>query len=70
MGFSWKRPENVPFPSVWLKFTARDVNSETLVEYRVQDLPLHRYEDAIDYMCQHFLVDEPTCKSIGNIFVI
>lgn len=40
MGLSWKRPDNVPFPQVWLKFQAKDINSDDLVNYRVQDLPL------------------------------
>lgn len=65
MSLTWRRPENIPFPSVWLKFKAKDLNSDNLVEYRVQDLPLDRYEDAIDHMCIHFLVDEPMCKSLG-----
>lgn len=65
MGLSWKRPDSVQFPQVWLKFQAKDLNSDELVNYRVQDLPLERYEDAIDHMCTHFIVDEPTSKSIG-----
>lgn len=65
MGLSWKRPDNVTFPQVWLKFKAKDLNSDDLVEYRVQDLPLERYEDAIDHMCKYFIVDEPPSKSLG-----
>lgn len=66
MSFIWKRPENVQFPSVWLRFKAKDLNSENLVEYIMQDLPTDRYEDAINHMCIHFLVDEPMCKSLGK----
>lgn len=70
MGFSWKRPEDVPFPSVWLTFKAKDLNSENLVEYRVQDLPVNRYDEAIDHMCSNFLVDEPMSKSLGKLYYI
>lgn len=62
---TWKRPENVSFPQVWLTFKAKDFNSDNLVEYRIQDLPHERYEEAIDYMCNEFLVNEPMCKSLG-----
>lgn len=63
MGFSWKRPENIPFPSVWLTFKAKDLNSDDLVEYRVQDLPEDRYDEAIEHMTTIFLPDEPMCRS-------
>lgn len=61
--FSWKRPENIPYPSVWLKFKAKDLESENLVEYRVQDLPEDRFDEAIEYMTKKFLPDEPMCRS-------
>lgn len=54
----WKRPESVPFPSVWLKFKARDVNSDNLIEYRVQDLTEDDFEVAFGHMKTHFLKDE------------
>lgn len=55
---SWKRPETVPFPSVWLRFKARDVDSDNLIEYRVQDLTEADFEAAFDHMKTHFLKDE------------
>lgn len=65
MGLSWTRPVNVTFPQVWLKFQAKDLNSDNLVNYTVEDLPLDRYDEAIDYMFTHFLVDEPRYKAMG-----
>lgn len=66
MGFSWKRPENIPFPSVWLKFKAKDLNTDDLVEYRVQDLPPERNDEAIELMTSVFLEDEPIFKATGK----
>uniref|UniRef100_A0A182QBT5 N-acetyltransferase domain-containing protein n=1 Tax=Anopheles farauti TaxID=69004 RepID=A0A182QBT5_9DIPT len=59
----WKRPENVPFPSVWHTFQAKDTDSDQLVTYRVQDLPEERYEEAIAHMMGFFVYDEPTCRA-------
>lgn len=69
MVYSWKRPEHIPFPSVWLRFKARDLNSDELVEYRVQDLPLERYDEALEYMTSMFLEDEPMFKATGESFI-
>lgn len=63
MGFSWKRPENIKFPTVWYTFEAKDLNSDNLVEYRVQDLPVERFDDAINYMTSFFIPDEPMCET-------
>ncbi|XP_052869714.1 uncharacterized protein LOC128275297 [Anopheles cruzii] len=59
----WKRPESVPYPSVWLTFQAKDTDNDRLVTYRVQDLPEDRFEDAIAHMTEHFAYDEPTCRA-------
>lgn len=65
MGYSWKRPSNIQFPSVWLTFKEKDLNSNDLVEYRVQDLPVDRFEDAIKHMTAVFVADVPMCRSKG-----
>lgn len=54
----WKRPESVPFPSVWLKFKAKDIDSDDLIEYRVQDMTETDFEVAFDHMNTYFLKDE------------
>ena len=64
---SWTRPVNVPFPNVWLRFKAKDTESDKLVEYRIQDLPEDRFEDAIQHMTDNYLVDEPIAKSLGCV---
>ncbi|XP_059619201.1 uncharacterized protein LOC132263452 [Phlebotomus argentipes] len=59
----WKRSSDVPFPSVWHRFSAKDPKSGETVQFRIQDLPEERYGEAIDMMVEHFLRDEPMCKS-------
>lgn len=66
MVFSWRRPKNIPFPSVWLTFNEKDLNSNNLVKYRVEDLPLDRFDDAIQHMTVNFLADAPWAKATGK----
>ncbi|XP_063702196.1 uncharacterized protein LOC134832183 [Culicoides brevitarsis] len=60
----WKRPENVAFPSVWLKFKAKDVNSDNLVEYRVQDMTEEDFEKGASRMKEFFVRDEVMNQSM------
>uniref|UniRef100_T1E2B1 N-acetyltransferase domain-containing protein n=1 Tax=Psorophora albipes TaxID=869069 RepID=T1E2B1_9DIPT len=62
---SWRRPVEIEHPRVWITFKARDLDSERLVNYRIQDLPLDRVQDAIGHMKRYFLHDEPMCSSVG-----
>uniref|UniRef100_U5ENP2 N-acetyltransferase domain-containing protein n=1 Tax=Corethrella appendiculata TaxID=1370023 RepID=U5ENP2_9DIPT len=64
---NWERPKNIPFPNVWLKFKAKDLNSDNLVDYIVQDLPESYYDKAMEHMQKYFLRDESICKSIDLI---
>lgn len=59
----WTRPKEVPYPSVWHSFQARDVDSDRMVNYVVQDLPEERFEEAINHMLGIFIYDEPTCNA-------
>lgn len=45
----WKRPDHIEYPKVWLTFQAKDLNSDNLVEYRIQDVPENRFEDVIKH---------------------
>lgn len=69
MSSIWRRPANLEHPQIWHTFKAKDIDSDKLVEYRVQDLPFDRYRDAIDHISGDFLKDEPFCLSkdiLGN----
>lgn len=39
--------------------------SDEVIEYRVQDLPDDRFEEALELMRTHFLPDESLCSSKG-----
>lgn len=61
---SWKRPENIAHPQVWIRFMAPDSDQNgKLVEYRVQDLPEERFADAIDFMSGYYLESSPMISS-------
>lgn len=62
----WKRPHSAEYPKVWHKFTAKDVDSDNLVEYRIEDLTESKYEASLAMMVEYFCRDEPTCAAYGT----
>ena len=58
-----KRPDKSVFPQVYHTFKAKDLNSDNIAEYRVQDLPEEYYEQTVDFMVKYFLPDEPISAS-------
>uniref|UniRef100_A0A1L8DAF7 N-acetyltransferase domain-containing protein n=1 Tax=Nyssomyia neivai TaxID=330878 RepID=A0A1L8DAF7_9DIPT len=61
----WKRPDNIPFPQVWWKFSAKDPDTGDTIDYRIEDLTEDRYEEVVDLMINRFVPDEPMCCSLG-----
>ncbi|XP_053682019.1 uncharacterized protein LOC128732724 [Sabethes cyaneus] len=59
----WTRPKQLVIPQVWDTFQAKDVDSDQLVTYRVEDLTEDRYEDAIQHFVENYLDDEPLHKN-------
>lgn len=55
----WRRPRELCFPVKYYKFVTRDKDSNKLVEYRVEDIPESRYEEACRFMVKHFVPYEP-----------
>ncbi|XP_014479685.1 PREDICTED: uncharacterized protein LOC106746984 [Dinoponera quadriceps] len=37
------------------------------IKFTIQEIPEDRSEDAIDHMCQYFMVDEPTCACFNAV---
>lgn len=68
----WSRPiDTISYPKVWLEFTAKESkNSDRIIKYWIQDLPEDRFEDAIEHIAKHFLLDAPIPKFFGNSFMI
>lgn len=63
----WKRPESIEYPKVWLRFKTRDLNSDNLVEYRIEDLVEERVEDAFKHMRENYFKDEPVSQAMGKL---
>lgn len=57
------RPENLPFPSVYYTFMAKDKDSDKIVKYRVQDLPEEDMERAWDMVVNYYLSEEALCAT-------
>ncbi|KAG4073891.1 hypothetical protein HA402_014096 [Bradysia odoriphaga] len=62
MIFNWIRPSHIPYPNIWLRFQAKDLDSDNLVEYIVEDLSEDRFDDAINFMTTKFLANAPMAK--------
>lgn len=66
LSLKWKRPDSVEYPKVWHTFMARDTDSDDLVEYRIQDLPPERANDAYEHMLGNYILDEPVGEVLGS----
>jgi hypothetical protein len=62
---TFKRPASLALPTTYYTFKAKNKESDEIVEYRVQDLPEERFEDALDLLVKHFLPDEELNISRG-----
>lgn len=61
--YKFKRPEHLSFPHVYYTFTAKDKSNERDIDYRVQDLPVEYYDEAVAFMVKYFVPDETFCAS-------
>lgn len=69
MNSLWSRLPIVPYPNVWLEFYAKESrDSDRIVKYWIQDLPEDRFNDAIQHLKDHFLIDAPISRFFG-IFI-
>lgn len=65
---NWKRPESIEYPKVWHTFKAKDLDTDELVEYRIQDIPLDRVEEVFEHMVSNYIQDEPIGQVLGKFF--
>lgn len=63
----WRRPSHLDFPKIFHKFTAKDLVENNFVEYYVQDLPEYLYEDAIKFLIEVYVPDEPMFECRNSI---
>lgn len=62
----WNRPNTVEYPKVWHTFKAKDLDSDEMVKYRIQDLPFDRADDVFEHMIANYIQDEPIGQVLGN----
>ncbi|CRL07630.1 CLUMA_CG020594, isoform A [Clunio marinus] len=60
--FAWKRPLTVK-SQIWHSFEIENKSKNNIDEFIVQDLPREKFCNAVDHMVEHFLTDEPICKT-------
>ncbi|XP_055684401.1 uncharacterized protein LOC129790738 isoform X1 [Lutzomyia longipalpis] len=61
----WERPENIAFPQVWGRFSAKDPESGGIANYRIEDLTEDRYDEAVNLLVEYLLPEEPMNCSLG-----
>lgn len=65
--FKWKRENLEGYPRVFARFMSKDFPGDALIEYRIQDLPEERFEDAVKFLANdHYLREEPLSNAFGN----
>lgn len=65
--FCWKRTNFENFPNVYSRFKVNDPDSNTLINYRIQDIPEDRFDDVVEFMARdEFLLEEPFHNGIGK----
>lgn len=62
MSLKWKRSHKIPYPSVWHRFSAVDLDGPALVEYEIRDLTENDFTEAVEFAKEFFLVDEALAK--------
>ncbi|KAL7012193.1 hypothetical protein ACKWTF_014677 [Chironomus riparius] len=50
-------------PKIYSTFTAKDKDSDKIIEYRIQDIPKDKYEEAVNLYLEHFIKDEPCAEA-------
>lgn len=65
----WKRPDSAEYPKVWHRFMSRDLNSDKVIEYRIEDLSETRAEEAYNHMKENYLADEPVSNALGKVIL-
>lgn len=66
----WERPNNIPYPNVWLRFKAKDLDSDNLVQYRIQDVTEQDFDAVYENMKAFFFHDEPLnfgCRLVDDV---
>lgn len=66
----WKRPGTTEYPKVWHRFMARDLNSDEMIEYRIEDLRIENADAAYQHMRENFFKDEPIFQATSKLWIV
>lgn len=61
----WKRPESSVYPKVWQTFQAKDIETNELVDYTIEDLPESKFDEAITILIEIFCKEAPMWMAYG-----
>lgn len=62
--FAWQKKADEQLPIIWSTFQAKSINSDTLTEFCIKDLPSERFEEAFTLLTEDYLVNEPVNASL------
>ena len=59
-----RRPETIPYPTVWVRFTGKNPMPDGKIpKFRVQCITEDMFEEIVDLFCNIFAREEHTCAS-------
>lgn len=67
INFKWKRSESIEYPKVWHTFKARDLDSNDLVEYRIEDITKSNANEVLKHLKANYILDDVLIQAIGKI---
>lgn len=62
----WRRPDSVPYPSIWSRFNGSKEINGIIPKFFIQDITEDQYSVVINFMEKGFLRDETLCKFSGE----
>ncbi|PSN32094.1 hypothetical protein C0J52_23917 [Blattella germanica] len=64
-GGKWQRPESVPVPKVWKRYTGpKAMENGKVPKFIIQDVPKDKHEEILEFMSVHFFRDEALCSCL------
>lgn len=63
---TWKHSKTVEYPKVWHTSMARDLDSNDLVEYRIEDIAQSNANNVLNHLQANYIPDETWIQAIGK----
>lgn len=60
---NWTRSKSSEYPKVWHTFEVKKRDSDEFEQYRIEDLPESRTDDALAFMDDNFCKEEPLSQA-------